>query len=77
MTCPMKSTLETGVDIVAPDRARISVIIFRGWNLGPWGNKTLCVAHYVKWRQKETLNLSKYVRAYMRIEKTANYTNST
>lgn len=32
-----------------------------GWNCGPWGSKTLCVSHYVKWRQKKTLDLSDYV----------------
>ena len=31
-----------------------------GWNTGPWGSRTLCVVHYVQWRQKKTLDLEEW-----------------
>lgn len=27
---------------------------------GPWGSRTLCTVHYIKWMQKKTLSLSSY-----------------
>ncbi len=29
-----------------------------GWSRGPWGNRKLCIIHYVRWWQKKTLDLS-------------------
>ena len=31
-----------------------------GWNKGPWGTRTLCVVHYVKWHTKKTLTLTQW-----------------
>jgi len=31
-----------------------------GWNVGPWGSRTLCIVHYVQWRQNNTLNLDEW-----------------
>ena len=31
-----------------------------GWNVGPWGTRTLCIVHYVQWRQKKTLSLDEW-----------------
>lgn len=28
---------------------------------GPWGSKTLCTVHYIKWKQEKALKLDSYV----------------
>ena len=29
-----------------------------GWSKGPWGDRKLCIIHYIRWWQKKTLDLS-------------------